>query len=74
MWPFEKKISSKSDCCSAMLTCDGKHHTFTGWRNIILERTVYRPWMDKPLTFDADAQERTCVICSYRERRVVGED
>lgn len=74
MWPFRKKISFESGCMSAVLTCDGKHHTFPPWKDVILERTVFRRWMERPRTFDVSAQERTCVICHYTERRVIGED
>jgi hypothetical protein len=73
MWPFKSKTIS-SDCCSGVLTCDGKHHTFTVWKDIRLTGTVWKPGMSEPLTYYSNGQERTCVICNYKERRTVGED
>ena len=71
MWPFTK---TNTDCQSGVLTCDGKHHTWSGWTDILINRTIQRKWMPQPQTFQVNAQERTCVICSYRERRLVDDD
>ncbi len=71
MWPFSK---IKSDCMSSVLTCDGKHHTFTVWEDIVLERKAYIRGMTEPMTYSTNGQDRTCVICHYRERRMTDED
>jgi len=69
MWPFTK-VKTYALSMSGVLTCDGKHHSFTAWKDVILTRTIYQPWMNDPLSFPCDAQERTCVICHYKERRL----
>lgn len=74
MWPFSSGKEIDTQCMSGFATCDGKHHTFTAWKDVIVSRTLYRSWMSSPQTFDTNAQERTCVICNFRERRAVGED
>jgi len=74
MWPFNKPKSSEGTCCSGFVTCDGKHHTFTAWHDIRLQGKAWRKGMTEPLTYQTDAQERTCVICHYKERREVSED
>lgn len=69
MWPFRKKISLQSTMMSGFVACDGKHHLFSTWKDIELQGTVWRIGMSKPMTYSTDAQERTCVICHYKERR-----
>jgi len=71
MWPFNKNV--QSDSCSGVVTCDGKHHTFSTWRDVRLQGKAWRKGMVEPLIYQTDAQERTCVVCNYKERREVGE-
>ena len=74
MWPFRKKVDLSSMAMSGVLTCDGKHHHWSEWRDIRLKAIYYRPWMAGPVETYSNAQERTCVVCNYRERRDVDED
>lgn len=72
MWPYKKE--TKTTCMSGVLTCDGRHHAWSDWQDVILKETAWRKGMTKPMEFLADAQERTCLICRYKERRMVDED
>jgi hypothetical protein len=72
MWPFKPVL--KSDCCSGVITCDGKHHPFTTWKDIVVDGVIWKPGMSSPIEYRQNAQERTCVICNYRERRAIRED
>ena len=74
MWPFREKVNLQATCMSGILTCDGKHHTFTVWKDMTLTRTFYRPWMAGPVSREVSVQERTCVICHYRQVRNLDED
>ena len=67
MWPFN--VSTKADAQSGVVTCDGKHHHFSIWRDIQLQENIWKKGMSEPMTCLTDAQERTCVICQYKERR-----
>lgn len=75
MWPFKTKTPViSSDCCSGVLTCDGKHHTFTVWEDAVISGIVWRPGMSKPVEYKQNTQEHHCVICNYKERRKIDED
>lgn len=66
MWPFTRK-SIKATTISA--ACDGKHHQFSPWMNILLYGAVQIDGVEHPRTFKTTAQQRTCVACNYTERR-----
>lgn len=68
-WFKKDKQINKTDCCSGVLICDGEHHVWSTWNDAVLTGVVWRKGMVEPLTYKKNAQERTCVVCNYRERR-----
>jgi hypothetical protein len=72
---FNRKPKVEADCTSGVLTCDGKHHTFTAWKDVILTGKIWKNGMAEPVfEYREDAQSRSCVICNYKERRKVDAD
>jgi len=74
MWPFRKDSTAIgdaliSDCTSGVLTCDGKHHVWSAWRDIVLSGVAWKPGMGEPIEYFKNAQERHCIVCNYKERR-----
>jgi len=73
MWPFKKKAEAEATACSGILTCDGKSHTWTTWEDIQQGQVIFDKGMI-PTNIVVDAQERTCILCHYKDRRIIGED
>ena len=71
MWPFTKSNKAETVAMSGVATCNGKNHHWSAWKDITVERTVYRPWLPGGATFLVTVQERRCIICNYADRREV---
>jgi hypothetical protein len=72
MWPFDKKV--KAECCSGVIACDGKHHTWTEWHEEERDYTLFRSGstlLPKPIIGIIRIQRHHCVICGYIEEETI---
>lgn len=73
MWPFKSKsndsTSTHTTTMSGLLTCDGKHHMWSSWKDTtrpyVLSNVKTGEWTNATI----QVQERRCVVCNYSEVR-----
>ncbi len=67
MWPFKENLNT--ECCSGMVTCDGKHHKWAHWETITLDGMVYSIFNKSGTPITVRKQRHRCIVCNFIEEK-----
>lgn len=72
MWPF--RASTRSTAISGLITCDGKHHTWSCWKQYEETGMVFGLFIKGGVPYSESKQWRKCQICGFLEVRKIKEE